>query len=409
MEQELDENHGPTAAEASEAPRGALDRALHLIDLLGSDLPRATLSELAVAAGLSLSTTSRLLGTLAGAGLVQRDPARLYTLGPRLVELGRRAAETHAAASLDQVHPLREDALAVLRRELRDARDALLGELLHDADLSWPAGSSPEQELAAVLRRESTWLECAVQIADRPGGLVDTDDSPDRTPAAMPGAAPDAWTAVIDQARTRTLEWIDTLGTDELSRIGTHRRQGAISVLQCLQEIASGDRAQLLRLQGKPAPAEGRPGKPALPSITHERRVLLHHVNLGGVTTTLSMLIFLEEAEAALLRSLGLSEVERRFIRIYFEIQHRRPCYYDDVLTVHLMVSRVGSTSTHYDFTIFNGGAVAAFGRWGLAYRDETGGAATIPEPVRTVLQRPQALAPGDEVIGDSRNGVPRR
>jgi acyl-CoA thioesterase FadM len=197
------------------------------------------------------------------------------------------------------------------------------------------------------------------------------------------------WLARLAETRSRTLDTIDSLGPDAFSRIGTHRRFGPMSVLQCLEEIAAGDHQHLLRLQGRSPAGRSAPAHAALPSITHERRVLLHHVNMGGVVTTLSMLVYLEEAEAALLRSLGLSEFERRFIRIYFEIQHRRPCYYDDVLTVHLMVSRVGDRSTHYDFTIFNRGAVAAFGRWGLGFRDEAGGLARIPEHVRTVLERP--------------------
>jgi acyl-CoA thioesterase FadM len=166
-----------------------------------------------------------------------------------------------------------------------------------------------------------------------------------------------------------------------------------VSVLQCLEAIARGDHDQLLRLQGKPTTDRQPLAHAPLPSIIHDRRVLLHHVNMSGVVTTPSMLVYLEEAEAALLRRLGLAEFERRFIRIYFEIQHRRPSRYDDVLTVHLMVSRVGARSTHYDFTIFNRGAVAAFGRWGLAFTDESGGPASLPEHVRRVLEKPEEPA----------------
>ena len=376
-------------------PRGALDRALTLIDLLGSDRPRATLSELATASGLSLSTTSRLLGTLTAAGLVQRDATRTYALGPRIVELGRRAAETHATASLEALHPIREDSVAVLRRELREQRETLLRELRERPDGSSSPGSGPARELAAAVAREAGWYDCAVRIAGHPGVLVGQEE-PRPGGVDEPEDPADArrWVERLAETRARTLEFIDSSGADAFSWIGTHRRQGPMSVLQCLQEVARGDHEHVLRLQGRSADAPPAPPHEALPSITHERRVLLHHVNMGGVVTTLTMLIYLEEAEAALLRSLGLSDLERRFIRIYFEVQHRRPCFYDDVLTVHLMVSRVGAKSTHYDFTIFNRGAVAAFGRWGLAFRDESGGPATIPPHVRSVLARPEDRLP---------------
>lgn len=356
-----------------------------LIDLLASDLPQATLSELATASGLSLSTASRLLGTLGAAGLVQRDAARAYALGPRLVELGRRAAETKATLSLGDLHPVRQDTLAVLRRELRDEREILLRSL---AQLTDGTQHSRAAELRAAAAREAAWYECAVRIAAEPGAPVGEDEQPPGSALELTADADaDAWLDRLAAVRVRTLESVDTLDADLLARIGTHRRYGPVSVLQCLQEIAHGDRDHVRRLEGKATANREVSPVPSRPSATHERRVLLHHVNMGGVVTTVSVLVFLEEAEAALLRSLGLSELERRFIRIYFEIQHRRPCYYDDELTVHLAVSRVGARSMHYDFTIFNRGSVAAFGRWGLGFRDAAGGPARIPEDVRARLE----------------------
>lgn len=378
---------GPVA-DVAEPPRGALDRALLLIDLLASDRPQATLSELAAASGLSLSTTSRLLNTLAAAGLVQRDAGRAYALGPRLVELGRRTAETKASISLDDLHPVRQDTLAVLRRELHDERSLLLRTLESAA-----GGSSgiAATELAVAAARETEWHDSALRIASDPGALVGEPESEptDERPHGGPSDDATVWRDHLTAARERTLAFIEDLDADVLARIGTHRRYGPVSVLQCLQEIARGDHDQARRLEGKATASRRTVPTPALPSITHERRVLLHHVNMGGVVTTVSMLVFLEEAESGLLRSLGIAELERRFIRIYFEIQHRRPCFYDDEITIHLAVNRVGARSMHYDFTIFNGGSVAAFGRWGLGFRDAAGGPARIPDDVRARLDGP--------------------
>ena len=90
----------PAVDDQDAPPRGALERALGLIELLAAELPHASLSDLARASGLSMSTTSRLLGTLVQAQLVERDESRRYVLGRRLVELGRRATQARSGGRL---------------------------------------------------------------------------------------------------------------------------------------------------------------------------------------------------------------------------------------------------------------------------------------------------------------------
>lgn len=374
-------------------PRGALERALGLVDLLAGDLPHASLSDLARASGLSMSTTSRLLSTLVGAQLVERDESRRYTLGQRLVELGRRATQTQAVASLGDVRPVRDDPVAVLTRELSDARQTLqatLAGLGHENDRArW---------LAAAAGAEQEWLDCAKIIADSPGATVGVPSE-----LAVGALATDEPVATLEEAtqqaesvRRQTLRLLERLDADGLARVGTHRSQGPVSVLQCLQQVARSDRDVAAVATGRPLARRDVRQRGAAASITHERRVLLHHVNLRGVVTTVATLIYLEEAESELLRSLGLVELAHRFSRIYFEIQHRRPSFYDDLLTIHLMVNRVGETSVHYDFTVFNQGRVAAFGKWGLCLMDEGGQPMTIPpEPRRALVDaRPVDVQP---------------
>jgi IclR family acetate operon transcriptional repressor len=91
----------PRSASADAARGGAaperggvqsVDRTLRLLDALGdADAPR-TLSELAAATGLAAPTAHRLVRSLVRFGYVRQEPSRRYTLGPRLVFLGERAA-----------------------------------------------------------------------------------------------------------------------------------------------------------------------------------------------------------------------------------------------------------------------------------------------------------------------------
>jgi acyl-CoA thioesterase FadM/DNA-binding MarR family transcriptional regulator len=383
----------PAVDDQDAPPRGALERALGLIELLAAELPHASLSDLARASGLSMSTTSRLLGTLVQAQLVERDESRRYVLGRRLVELGRRATQAQAVSSLQDVRPVRDDAVAVLSRELSEARQDLLttlaglGEERHVEQARW---------LTDAVAAEQAWLDCAKIITDSPGATVGLPPEP---VVSQPGgsarvAALADVTGQAESVRRLNMGLVERLDDEALSRVGTHRSLGPVSVLQCLQEVARSDRDLQAAVSGKSiAHRDVRP-RAASASITHERRVLLHHVNLRGIVTTVATLIYLEEAEAELLRSLGLLDLAHRFSRIYFEIQHRRPSFYDDVVTVHLMVNRVGDTSVHYDFTVFNQGRVAAFGTWGLCLMDEGGQPTAIPPEPRRALVEARPIAP---------------
>lgn len=375
-------------------PRGALERSLRLMELLASDLPSASLSDLSRATGLSMSTCSRLLGTLMQAGLVERSDARIYTLGTRLVDLARRAAEAQALTSLSDVRPVRDNSAAVLGRELAEERAGLLRLL---ASLESDGGIGPTQRaayLAEIVSTEQAWYDCAKIIAATPGATVGfRPDAIETIPGRSRAISPHADDHEVERVREQTLRLLDGLDTEALSRVGTHRVHGPVSVLQCLQEIVRADRDLSSTLTGKPVSRREPRSQGGLPSITHDRRVLLHHVNMRGFVTTVTMLIYLEEAEAALLRSLDLLEYAPRFTRIYFEVQHRRPSYYDDLVTVHLMVSRVGETSVHYDFTLFNEGSVVAFGKWGLCLMGDDGQPMPIPPAPRKILGEPTVTA----------------
>jgi DNA-binding IclR family transcriptional regulator len=78
----------PRTGQPSARRVAAVERAVALLDALAAGGERGT-NELARATGLSASTVSRLLATLAAGGLVEHVPATgRYRLGLRLLELG---------------------------------------------------------------------------------------------------------------------------------------------------------------------------------------------------------------------------------------------------------------------------------------------------------------------------------
>lgn len=106
--------HAGGGAEARVADVGgagrvqSLDRAMDLVDLVAAaDGPRS-LSALAADAGLPPPTVHRLLRALIRHGYVRQDPARRYTLGPRLIFLGERATHVLGDWALPHLTELRD-------------------------------------------------------------------------------------------------------------------------------------------------------------------------------------------------------------------------------------------------------------------------------------------------------------
>ncbi|HEY6532713.1 MAG TPA: IclR family transcriptional regulator [Acidimicrobiales bacterium] len=87
---------------------GVLDKAVGLLDVL-EDRPRS-LAELVDATGLSRATAHRLATALEAHGLVRRDDDGRFTLGTRLIALGRAASDRVplAAAAADALEELRD-------------------------------------------------------------------------------------------------------------------------------------------------------------------------------------------------------------------------------------------------------------------------------------------------------------
>jgi DNA-binding IclR family transcriptional regulator len=94
-----------------------LEKASDLIDCLGQAGEPVTLAHVRSALAMPKSSTHRLLGELAGLGIVRRTQDGRYSLGPRLLYWGEAAAETF-------------DLRAVAEPAMRRLRDEL-GESVH--------------------------------------------------------------------------------------------------------------------------------------------------------------------------------------------------------------------------------------------------------------------------------------
>lgn len=174
---------------------GVLDRSVLLLDLLG-DGPRS-LRQLAGTSGLPRPTVHRLLVALEAHGLVGRDAAGAFRLGPRLTELAARAGrglELGALAGpvLSRLHDQAGESVQLYVRSgdrrlcvaARDAGTGLRDSVPVGALLPLDAGSGgkvllawsddgerfpavPPAELASVRRRG--W---AASVAEREAGVA---------------------------------------------------------------------------------------------------------------------------------------------------------------------------------------------------------------------------------------------
>lgn len=121
----------------------------------------------------------------------------------------------------------------------------------------------------------------------------------------------------------------------------------------------------------------------------YERRVTWSDCDAAGMWRFTSALTFVEEAEVSLLREAGvLAVLYGRLPRAYVEAQFPAAAAFDDLVTVHLSLARVGKTSLHYQFQISLGEELAAIGKLGAVFIDEEGNPEPIEGQTRNMLER---------------------
>lgn len=108
-------------------------RVLALLDGFDADRPRLTLTELAAAAGMPLSTAHRLVGELQAWGALERDDEGRYVVGRRLWQLGTLAPVQRELreASLPAMQDVYEATHENVHLAVRQGRSALYVERIH--------------------------------------------------------------------------------------------------------------------------------------------------------------------------------------------------------------------------------------------------------------------------------------
>lgn len=115
-----------------------------------------------------------------------------------------------------------------------------------------------------------------------------------------------------------------------------------------------------------------------MPSVfSSERRVEFCETDAAGIAHFSSLIIYMEQAEHALLRSLGLSVAGSHttqhagaesapncsWPRVKVECEFLSPAKFEDVVSVQTSVAKLGSTSVTYQHRLSIGSTIVAAGK----------------------------------------------
>lgn len=123
-------------------------------------------------------------------------------------------------------------------------------------------------------------------------------------------------------------------------------------------------------------------------SIKIQRRVQWMDTDAAGIWHHSVVIRWLEEAEAELHRSLGISDVTFGATpRVRSEFTYAVPVRFDDLVDVTLTVAEVGETSVTYELTVMHGNTPVASGSLVAVFIDRaTGSKRPWPEELRRAL-----------------------
>ena len=126
----------------------------------------------------------------------------------------------------------------------------------------------------------------------------------------------------------------------------------------------------------------------------YQRRVQFHETDVAGIVHFSWYFKYMEEAEHALWRSVGMSiappKPEFGFPRVNATCDFKAPLKFEDEFEVHVVVEKIGRRSIRYAFTLQRGTDVMATGTMTSACvrRDKDGRVESVevPESVRARL-----------------------
>lgn len=159
----------------------------------------------------------------------------------------------------------------------------------------------------------------------------------------------------------------------ELPRTGTGKlRRGALRERALSDAAAPAPTAPAAAEEAPAASAPTAPPPPPSslpPSVVVERRVEWTDTDAAGHYHHSTVVRWVEAAEAVLLHRLGLSHLFGSTPRVHFEADYRARLWFGDAVRTELKVTKVGSASLHYAFTVRGEqGGEAATGRMVIAH-----------------------------------------
>ncbi|WP_274564561.1 acyl-CoA thioesterase [Streptomyces spiramyceticus] len=127
-----------------------------------------------------------------------------------------------------------------------------------------------------------------------------------------------------------------------------------------------------------------------LPSVVIERRVEWIDTDAAGHYHHSTVVRWVESAEAVLLRRLGLAHLFGSTPRVRFEADYRARLWFGETVRTELRVTKVGTSSLHYAFTVRGESEeAAATGRMVIAHAAARAtGSVPWPDDVREVLTK---------------------
>ena len=106
----------------------------------------------------------------------------------------------------------------------------------------------------------------------------------------------------------------------------------------------------------------------------------------GGRIHFTAVFRWVEAAETALMRRIGLMEGWSDYPRRHVEADYLKVLVFEDDVEVRLRVERVGTSSITYAWEIAKAGEVAVQGSHTVVHVDEDGRASELPDAVRAAL-----------------------